>query len=168
MTRLLAGHRALSEATARVAALCVAVMALAYCAEVLARYFFSAPLNWSGDLSSYLLCACAFLALPKVTRDGAHVAVSLLVEMMGPRARRRYIRLLWYLTAAVCLFVTYFIAVEGIRQFDEGVLTTAATQIPRWWISAVVCYGLASSSLHLLTVQPEIALSEPAVGEGVL
>src|SRR5262245_41833998 len=106
MRRLLAWHRALSEATARLAALCVAAMALAYCAEVLARHFFSAPLNWSGDLSSYLLCACGFLALPKVTRDGAHVAVSLLVEMMGPQARRRYTRVLWYLTAAVCLSLT--------------------------------------------------------------
>ena len=63
MTRLLAGHRALSEATARVAALCVAVMALAYCAEVLAMTYqamgllpgrhrpswYDAGRFWSGD-----------------------------------------------------------------------------------------------------------------------
>jgi len=153
-------HRALTEAGARVATVCVALMAVAYTAEVVARYFFSAPLNWSGDLSGYLLCFSVFLALPKVTADRAHVAVSLIIEVMHANARRRYLRVLWYITAVVCAFVTYFIAVEGLRQFNEHVLTSAANQIPKWWISAIACYGLASAALHLLYAQPELSPSE--------
>jgi TRAP-type C4-dicarboxylate transport system permease small subunit len=153
-------HRALSEAGARAAAVCVALMAVSYTAEVVGRYFFASPLNWSGDFSAYLLCVCVFLALPKVTSDRAHVAVSLLVEVMHGQTRRSYLRLLWYVTAVVCAFITYFIAAEGVRQFDEHVLTSAANQIPKWWISAFACYGLGSSALHLLYAQPELAPSE--------
>ena len=158
--RWMSWHRALSEAGARVATLCVALMAISYTAEVIARYFFSAPLNWSGDLSGYLLCVSVFLALPKVTADRAHVAVSLLIEVLRGRTRRVYLRALWWVTAVVCAFITYFIAVEGVRQFDEHILTSAANQIPKWWISAVACYGLASAALHLLYVPPELGSSE--------
>jgi len=160
MPRWMTWHRALTEAGARVATGCVALMAVAYTAEVVARYFFSAPLNWSGDFSGYLLCVSVFLALPKVTADRAHVAVSLLIEVMRPQTRRRYLRGLWYVTAVVCAFITYFIAVEGVRQFNEHVLTSAANQIPKWWISAVTCYGLASAALHLLYARPELSSSE--------
>jgi TRAP-type C4-dicarboxylate transport system permease small subunit len=153
-------HRALSEFGARIATVCVAIMAIAYTAEVVARYFFSAPLNWSGDLSGYLLCVSVFLALPKVTADRAHVAVSLVVEVMHGQKRRIYLRILWYVTAVVCAFITYFIAVEGVRQFNEHILTSAANQIPKWWISAVACYGLASAALHLLYAEPELASGE--------
>jgi TRAP-type C4-dicarboxylate transport system permease small subunit len=160
MPRWMRWHRALTDAGAWVATACVAVMAVAYTAEVVARYFFSAPLNWSGDLSGYLLCVSVFLALPRVTADRAHVAVSLLIEVMHPRTRRRYVRALWYVTAVVCAFITYFIAVEGVRQFNENILTSAANQIPKWWISAVACYGLASAALHLLYAPPELSSSE--------
>jgi TRAP-type C4-dicarboxylate transport system permease small subunit len=153
-------HRALTEAGARVATVCVALMAVAYTAEVVARYFFSAPLNWSGDLSGYLLCVSVFLALPKVTADRAHVAVSLIIEVMRADTRRPYLRVLWCVTAVVCAFITYFIAVEGVRQFNEHVLTSAANQIPKWWISAVACYGLASAALHLFYAQSELSLNE--------
>ena len=160
LVRLMVWHRALSEAGARVATLCVAVMAVAYTGEVMARYFFAAPLNWSGDLSGYLLCVAVFLALPKVTADRAHVAVSLLIEVLHGRTRRIYLRALWWVTAVVCAFITYFIGVEGVRQFEENILTSAANQIPKWWISAFACYGLASAALHLLYAPPELGAAE--------
>jgi TRAP-type C4-dicarboxylate transport system permease small subunit len=159
---LISWHRALTELGARVATACVAVMAVSYTAEVVARYFFASPLNWSGDLSGYLLCVSAFLALPKVTADRGHVAVSLIVEVMRPAMRRPYLRALWYVTAIVCAFITYFIAVEGVRQFEEHILTSAANQIPKWWVSAFACYGLASTALHLLYAKPELAPTEDA------
>ena len=96
-------HDYSTELGARVAALCVAATACIYTAEVVARYFFAAPLNWSGDVSSYLLCACAFLALPMVTKSGGHVAIGYFLERMSEAARPRYARMLATVTALVCL-----------------------------------------------------------------
>ena len=75
-------HDASSEVGAAIAALCVAATACIYTAEVVGRYFLDAPLNWSGDVSSYLLCACTFLALPKVTRANGHVAIGYFLEQI--------------------------------------------------------------------------------------
>jgi len=142
--------RRLTEAGAFLGALAIGAMALFYTAEVVARYFLNAPLNWSGDVSSYLLLACLFLVLPKVTMEGGHVAVSFVQERMGERARRAYENVLSRLTGLFCLVTTYFVAVEGLRQFREGVLTPQATQIPKWWLSAVACLGLFVAALHFL------------------
>jgi TRAP-type C4-dicarboxylate transport system permease small subunit len=142
--------RRAADAGAALGALCIAAMALFYTAEVVARYFFSSPLNWSGDISSYLLLACVFLVLPKVTTDAGHVAVSFVQERMGPATRRRYERVLSRLTGVFCLITAYFVAAESLRQFRESVLTSQATQVPKWWLSALACLGLAMAAIHFL------------------
>ena len=76
-------HDASTDVGAAVAAFCVVVTACIYTSEVVARYFLNAPLNWSGDVSSYLLCACTFLALPMVTRKNGHVAIGYFLERMS-------------------------------------------------------------------------------------
>lgn len=142
-------HRALTDFTAAAAAVGVGVMAVAYCAEVVARYLLGSPLNWSGDLSSYLLCACGFLALPKVTGDGAHIAVTFLVERASGAKRARYENAVRMLTGLVCTAVACIIGIEGLRLFNEHVLTSNANQIPKWWLAAFAFYGLSSAALHL-------------------
>ena len=148
-------HRATSEFAAAASACCVAVVALAYTAEVVARYFFGAPFNWSGDLSGYLLCVGGFLALPKVTSEGAHISVSFLVERLSARPREIYLVVLAKLSAIVCASVAGIIAIEGARLFAERVLTSHSNQIPKWWLAAFACYGLASAALHLWIARPE-------------
>jgi TRAP-type C4-dicarboxylate transport system permease small subunit len=142
-------HDASTRIGAAVAALCVAATACIYAAEVIARYFFNAPLNWSGDVSSYLLCACAFLALPMVTRMHGHVAIGYLMEQMSETAQARYARALGIVAGAVCLATAIFIAIEGAELFSQHVLTTQATQIPKWLIALLACFGFGSAALHL-------------------
>ena len=144
-------HDALTERGAQVSALGVGLIALLYTAEVVARYFFSAPLNWSGDLSSYLLCAVAFLGFPKITRDGAHIAISAAIERMKEDRRNTYAGALRLVTGIVCLTTAAFIAAEGLRQYEAHVLTSQANQIPKWIMAMLAGYGFLSSALHLLT-----------------
>lgn len=142
-------HRASTDIGAAIAALCVAATACIYTGEVVGRYFLGAPLNWSGDVSSYLLCACAFLALPMVTRGNNHVAIAYFMVGMSPTVRARYERAIRIATGLVCLATAVYIALEGAELFDQHVLTTQATQIPKWLIALVACFGLGSSALHL-------------------
>jgi C4-dicarboxylate transporter, DctQ subunit len=153
-------HGASTEAGAVAAALCVAATAGIYTAEVVARYFLNAPLNWAGDVSSYLLCACAFLALPKVTSANSHVAIGYFLERIGPGVRRRYVRAIGLVTGLVCLSTAIYIAIEGMRLFDENVLTSHATPIPKWLIALLACAGLGSSALHLLVPRVDRAKEE--------
>jgi TRAP-type C4-dicarboxylate transport system permease small subunit len=148
-------HDASTEIGAVAAALCVAATACIYVAEVVARYFLDAPLNWSGDVSSYLLCACAFLALPKVTRTNGHIAISTFVEMVGAARRARYVRVLAVLAGLVCLATACVVAFEGAALFARNVLTSQATRIPKWPIALLAFIGFLSSALHLLSSPPE-------------
>jgi TRAP-type C4-dicarboxylate transport system permease small subunit len=134
------------------AAACVAITTLAYTVEAVGRYVFSAPLNWSDDIGSYLLCAGLFLALPKITLARSHVALSMLEDGLSGSRRDGLIRFLAALAAAGCMIAAAFMVVEGMRQYDLGILTSLANQIPKWWLSAACALGLASSSIHLLDI----------------
>jgi C4-dicarboxylate transporter, DctQ subunit len=142
--------RWITDAGAAIGALCIGAMALFYTAEVIARYFFNAPLNWSGDVSSYLLLTCVFLVLPKVTMEVGHVAVAFVQERLAPRMRERYEGILSRLTGVFCLVTALFVGAECLRQFREGVLTSQATQIPKWMLAAVACVGLLLAAIHFL------------------
>lgn len=156
-------HNASTEAGAAIAALCVAASACIYTAEVVARYLLDSPLNWSGDVSSYLLCACAFLAMPKVTREAGHVAITYFLERLSARMQARYLRAIGLLVGLVCASTAVYIAIVGWSLFVDGVLTTQATQIPRWLIAAVACFGLGSSALHLFFARTHRASEAAAV-----
>jgi TRAP-type C4-dicarboxylate transport system permease small subunit len=156
-------HDAATDIGAAVAALCVVAIACIYTAEVVARYFFSAPLNWSGDVSSYLLCACTFLALPMVTRENGHVAIGYFMERMGEAARPRYARALGIVTGLVCIATAGYIAVEGAEHLGQRVLTTQATQIPKWLIALLAGFGFGSAALHLLFPRQSGAQKDAAV-----
>ena len=149
--------RATTLATA-LSTLSIAAMTLAYSAEVVARYVFKAPLNWSGDVSSYLLLCCVFLALPEVTRSGQHVAVSFVEDRLhDERVRSRYSGLLARGTGLALVVMVVFVALEGLRQYDAHILTSQSTQIPKWLLSCVASLGLASAALHLLLPDPSHA-----------
>ena len=130
--------------------LCVGAMAVFYTAEVIGRYVFASPLNWSGDVSSYLLVVCVFLMLPQVTLAGAHVTVGFLEDRMAPGSRRRYIKFVWRCCGVFCLITAAFVGWECARQFTEHVLTTQATDIPKWWLSAVAAIGLFLAACQFL------------------
>ena len=94
------------------------------------RYFLNAPLNWSGDISGYLLCACAFLALPKVTKDGAHVAITFVLERMGEKSGAPYSYVLRLVTGVACFAGGIIVAYEGVQLYTEHVLTTRRPRSP--------------------------------------
>ena len=156
-------HDAATDIGAAAAAFCVVTTTCIYTAEVVARYFFSAPLNWSGDVSSYLLCACTFLALPMVTRENGHVAIGYFTERMSEAARPRYARALGIITGLVCLATTVYIAIEGAELFSQGVLTTQATRIPKWLIALLAFFGFGSAAVHLFIPRQTGAQKDAAV-----
>ena len=158
---------ALTRAGEFAAALCVGAMAVFYTLEVIGRYAFAAPLNWSGDVSSYLLLACVFLMLPRVTLAGAHVTVTFLEDQMKSGLRRRYVVAIWRCCGVLCLVTAGFVAWECARQFNEDVLTNQATSIPRWWLSAIAVIGLVLAALQFLLARNAGANagSEPKPGE---
>jgi len=104
--------RWLVRATTGLAGLAVAAAAailVLIVASVALRYVEGRPLRFTEDLAGLLVAALLLLALPRVTLEGRHVTVRLVVDRLSGRARRiadaagRVVLLtfcLWWLVAA--------------------------------------------------------------------
>ncbi|MBK5928387.1 TRAP transporter small permease [Rhodobaculum claviforme] len=143
-------HDGLTEVGVGLAMAALALIVLAYAWEVVARYFLGAPTRWSADLVGYLLLFLTFMALPKVTASGGHVAVTVLLERLSPRAQLWAGRVIALLGAVVCLFLMKICLDETLRQVERNIRMMAAHPVPKAWISVWIVYGFAGSALHFL------------------
>jgi TRAP-type C4-dicarboxylate transport system permease small subunit len=143
-------HDAMSRALFWCAGTALAVATVLYLVEVVARYGFNAPTTWTVEVVEYALLAIIFLALPEVTRTKAHITMDLISGMIGPRKAERLARVNGLLAAMACFLSAYIAGNEAARQFGRGLLTNAANPIPRWWLTAIISFGLANAALHFL------------------
>ena len=150
MTRILKLHDAITRVGYQVAALVVILIAGAYAFEVVARYFFNSPTEWANAIVSYLLCAVIFLALPEQTRRRAHITITILMDRAGAAMRQIWIVLLALVSGGTCLAVFWITVGESWSQYTNGILTVGVYEIPKWWTSVVIAYGLLSSGLYFL------------------
>lgn len=150
MSRLGLAHDRLTSATFVLAQFCLFVIVFAYSYETVSRYFFSAPTWWSNEIVPYALCAATFLALPKVTRDGGHIAITFVLESLSPRGLRVANTLIALLSAAVCLLVAWICLQANIQQFVREEMLVRVKPIPKIWVSVWLTYGFFSAGLHFL------------------
>jgi len=141
-------HDKLTAAGFVAAAAILGGIAVSFCYEVTARYFFSAPTSWANALVSYMLCAAIFLAVPQLTRQHAHVSINLLLERLPAKQSTILRRLIDAAGAVACLVATWITANATLEQMSLGIETISAYPIPKWWVSIFIPYGMLSSSLH--------------------
>ena len=143
-------HDALTRIAAVLAAVGLMCIVTFYVYEVVTRYFFNSPTAWVSDFVSYTLAISVFLALPKVTKDKGHVAVTIVVDMLSKRFAAN-IHTLVSVVGFICLaFAAYISLQENIRQFSKNIETLAIIPIPQWWVSGFITFGLALSALYML------------------
>lgn len=150
MAWLLAAHDGFSKLAFRIACFALVVLLGAYLIEVVARYGFNAPTRWTSDLVQYMLCVSMSLALPWVTREGGHVAITSFLEKASAKNQAiaaRWIQGLGAFTLSAVAIVFCTVAWDQARQ---GIETVAAFAIPKWWLSGLVVLGLGGAALHLL------------------
>ncbi|MEX3007688.1 TRAP transporter small permease [Hoeflea sp. TYP-13] len=154
LARFFAIHDWLTQAAAVLAAFGLIGIVISYVYEVVTRYFFNAPTAWVSDFVSYALCASIFLALPKVTKDKGHVAVTILVDIV-PKRIADTMHTCINLIGFGCLgFAAYISLQENIRQYTKNIETLAIVPVPQWWISSFITFGLALSSIYFLRYAP--------------
>ena len=155
MRRLLDWHDASSRWLFWLAGAALTLIVVLYVFEVVMRYFFGQPTSWSGESVQYALAVLIFCGLPEVTRQGAHVAIDIVPESLNEKAARMLGRVNALLATVACSVAAWIVAGESLKQFERGLMTNAANPIPRWWITAVIALGLASTALHFLRTATE-------------
>jgi TRAP-type C4-dicarboxylate transport system permease small subunit len=159
-------HDAVTSASFAASAAVLAAIAVSFCYEVAARYFFGAPTSWANAFVSYFLCAAIFLAIPELTRRRAHVAINLLIERLGSDGAVMLSRLVRFAGAAACLLAAWFTGNATLDQFNLGVDTISAYPVPKWCVSIFIPYGMISSGLYfvrdLLSANPDVGSASAA------
>ena len=140
----------LTDLASILASIGLSMIVASYVFEVTSRYIFSSPTAWASDFVAYALCSSAFLALPRVTKDKAHVAVTILVDV-APKAVANIIHIFVSILGFLSLSCAAWISLqENIRQFNRDIHTLAMVPIPQWWVSSFITFGLALSACYLL------------------
>ena len=123
---------------------------IAYCYEVVSRYFFNQPTLWASDLVAFLLFFSIFLMIPEVTRSGGHVSVTLLEDRLSERASDCLSRILALISAAICFAVAWISGVENVRQYIYEITTVSVYPLPKWILSSAITYGFGLSGVQFL------------------
>jgi TRAP-type C4-dicarboxylate transport system permease small subunit len=143
-------HDAVTRISFAAAAIVLALIAVSFSFEVVARYFFGAPTSWANAFVAYFLCASIFLAAPELTRRRTHVAVTLLSDRVSPAFRAALHRVVLAAGAGACLLATWITANATADQFAMGIDTISAYPVPKWLVSIFIPYGMLSSGLYFL------------------
>lgn len=120
-----------------------------YAYEVMSRYLFWAPTLWASDFVSFLLLISVFTTAPWLTREGGHVAVTIVPDLL-PKWHDLLIRAGFFVAAAVCLWAGWICLGENIYLYGRGTSTLTTIRIPKWILSAFITYGLVNSGLYFL------------------
>ncbi|MGR3825653.1 MAG: TRAP transporter small permease [Salipiger marinus] len=131
-------------------ALCVTGILVSYSIEVFMRYLLNAPTSWASDFVKYFLCGAVFLAMPQLTREGAHVSVTVFKGKLPARSEALAARLGLLISAAVCLLVGWLALEQTIYNFSRGIDTMSLIAIPKWIVAAPITFGFVVSGLVLL------------------
>lgn len=143
-------HDALTRFGFFCSGVCLAAIVFAYCYEVVARYFFSAPTTWASSLVSYLLCYTVFLAIPELSRRRAHIFISIVLDLMPMKSATFIQHTTYILAAATCLAAGAFCLDATIFQYVRGIETVNEWQVPKWILSITIPYGFLSTGIYYL------------------
>ncbi len=87
MTLLERINRGLYLACAGICLLCLAVITISLAAQILARYVFNIPLQYTDDMAEIALVWLTFFGAAMLYREAGHIAITALPDLLPPRGR---------------------------------------------------------------------------------
>jgi len=111
-------------------------------ANVVGRYFFSAPIEWAEEVMLFMMVGVVFLAAVAVARAGNHIRMDVAVNLL-PALPRRIVEVVSELVEiAVAVTVTVLGAplVVQLYEYDQR---SQAAQLPLAYPQALIPLGFA-------------------------
>ena len=92
---------------ARVLSFVVIVMMLTIVYEVVCRYLFNSPTDWSGEMNQYFFCAISMLGGGYALLVDQHVRVDILYRRFSPKRRAIVELATWWLILIFCFVLMW-------------------------------------------------------------
>jgi TRAP-type C4-dicarboxylate transport system permease small subunit len=115
-----------------VAAAIFVAITLTVVAEVLLRYGFNRPIEWSVEISEYALIWITFLGAPYVLRIGGHVRVDVFISQVPAGGRRWLALICCILGAVICAFLTVYGVDQTWTEYARATYKPTGVDVPTW------------------------------------
>ncbi|NRG17163.1 TRAP transporter small permease [Rhizobiales bacterium] len=119
------------------------------CIDVVARYWFNAPVRGAYELTEVFLATLIFLALPLTTSRGEHVEVDLFEIVAGGRVAGLAAKLTAFLSAAILAIFAWRLFVHGLRLAEDGTVTNSLS-LPLSPLAFLASFSCAVSAILAL------------------
>lgn len=126
--------------------------------DALGRYFFSAPIRGSLEVTDMLMCAVIFAVLPLVCLRRGHITIDLLDHFVGPRVGRVRDVFVGLVGAVFFALVAWRMTEYGIKLKGYGD-HSLLLKIPLYPASLFIAFSAALSAVVLATGAVRTALA---------
>lgn len=135
---------------AAVGVICVVTMMILTTADVVARYVFNRPSMWADEIVSYLLIAIVFLGLAENLRQGSHIRIDVLTNLLSPRVRLT----LEVIAYAVGMVFAWVLVAGTWTRFDNfwtrHIVSDSPLMTPLWFAMVPVVLGAVALELAMV------------------
>jgi len=112
--------------------LCLILIVISVCFEIVMRYFFRSPLIWVVELTEYGLLYVTFLGSAWLLRQDGHVKVDVVLSYMSRTWRKRWAVLSSLMGLGVSLVLTVFGAITTWDHYIRGIFKPSVLEFPTW------------------------------------
>ena len=142
--------RVIERAGVAIAGVLMFMIMLVVVTDVVMRYFFNSPLEWSYELISlYLMVGCFFFALSDTLAANAHVAVDILHLYMPERMRHAAEFVGYFLATPVFVAIFYMSVLNTWDAYQGGDVLAGHIPWPTWLASICVPIGVGVLVLRM-------------------
>jgi len=127
----------------------IILMAVNTLGNVLARVGFNSSLFFSEELNQFLIVLVTFVGTSAAARQGRHIRMSALTDLLPVKQRRLMFTFIQATTAIVIAALAWY-AVSYIFRVQHSGRVTPALQIPVWITLLWLPLGLAIAALQFL------------------
>lgn len=110
----------------------LAISAIVF-ANVIARYFFHFSLEWSEEVSRYIVVWVTFFGISSCARYDAHVSVDLVPNKVKGNSKFIINMIIKIISLAASIYLSYISILFTVKQYASG-NTSVAIAIPIWLI----------------------------------
>jgi TRAP-type C4-dicarboxylate transport system permease small subunit len=153
ISRLVSAYDLLVSACAAIVAVLILAAVLLVTADVIGRYFLSAPIGWVFETTEHILVCVPFLGMAWLVRRAkgvGHVRIEIVVQMLPAHWQERLDRFASAIGALACGFAFFYAVETTIDHYVRGIVTYGIYPIPKFLLIAVVAIGLGLTTIELL------------------
>jgi TRAP-type C4-dicarboxylate transport system permease small subunit len=121
----------------------IVVMAILVIAQVVMRYVFNDPLDWSEEMARMIFISLAFVGIGAAYGRRRHMFIDALVILLPARARRA-VEVAVVSIASAFLIAVIAISARSIAELYRMEVTTPALEWPMAYVYLVIPLGLAA------------------------